>query len=209
MLGGQPADDLAGGGVQRGEQVDGAVPGVVVAAPLGHSGDYRQHRGGPLQRLDLRFFVHGEDCRVRRRGQVQVHDARILPVSSGSGEILKSSVRHGWRPKDRQMRCTLVAEIPTCQASSRFDQCMAPSGVSSKGTHHHFLDLGVGDGARHSRLELVGEPVQSAGPEPGPPLGHGQPADAQPRSASPWAVFRRLAQFSSIRRSASDSTSVE
>ena len=119
MLGGQPADDLAGGGVQRGEQVDGAVPGVVVAAPLGHSGDYRQHRGGPLQRLDLRFFVHGEDCRVRRRGQVQVHDARILPVSSGSGEILKSSVRHGWRPKDRQMRCTLVAEIPTCQASSQ------------------------------------------------------------------------------------------
>ena len=35
VLGGQAADHLAGGGVQRGEQVDGAVPDVVEAAPLG------------------------------------------------------------------------------------------------------------------------------------------------------------------------------
>ena len=35
VLGRQLADHLAGGGVQRGEQVHGAVPDVVVAAPLG------------------------------------------------------------------------------------------------------------------------------------------------------------------------------
>src|SRR5208282_6785260 len=34
VLGGQAADHLAGGSVQRGEQVDGAVPDVIVAAPL-------------------------------------------------------------------------------------------------------------------------------------------------------------------------------
>ena len=53
----QAADDLAGSGVQRGEQVDGAVPDVVVAAALRGAGDHRQHRGGPLQGLDLRFLA--------------------------------------------------------------------------------------------------------------------------------------------------------
>jgi hypothetical protein len=54
VLGGQLADHLAGGGVQRGEQVDGAVPDVVKAAPLGGPGEHRQHRRGPLQRLVIR-----------------------------------------------------------------------------------------------------------------------------------------------------------
>ena len=55
VLGGQLANDLAGGDVQRGEQVDRAVPGLVEAAPFGHSGHHGQHRGGPLQGLDLWF----------------------------------------------------------------------------------------------------------------------------------------------------------
>jgi hypothetical protein len=38
VLGRQLADYLAGSGVQRGEQVHGAVPDVVVAAPLGYPG---------------------------------------------------------------------------------------------------------------------------------------------------------------------------
>ena len=58
--------------------------------------------------------------------------SRILPVSSGSGEILKSSVRHGCSPNARQMRCTLAGEIPARLASSRLDQCVAPSGTSSR-----------------------------------------------------------------------------
>ena len=53
-------------------------------------------------------------------------------MSSGSGEILKSSTRHGCSPNARQMRCTLVGEIPARRASSRLDQCVAPSGVSSR-----------------------------------------------------------------------------
>jgi hypothetical protein len=52
----------AGGGVQRGEQVDGAVPEVVVAAPLGDTGDHRQHRRGPFQRLVIR----GNDLHLGR-----------------------------------------------------------------------------------------------------------------------------------------------
>jgi hypothetical protein len=56
----------------------------------------------------------------------------LVSVSSGSGEILKSSVRWGWSPNARQMRCTLVGEMPTRRASSRLDQCVAPSGTSSR-----------------------------------------------------------------------------
>ncbi|WP_030925438.1 hypothetical protein [Streptosporangium amethystogenes] len=40
-----------------------------------------------------------------------------------------------WSPgcaKARQIRSTLVGEIPTCLAGSRFDQCVAPAGTSSK-----------------------------------------------------------------------------
>jgi len=50
--------------------------------------------------------------------------SRTLSMSSGSGEILKFSVRHGCSPKDRQMRCTLAGEIPARRASSRLDQCV-------------------------------------------------------------------------------------
>ncbi|GFH39541.1 hypothetical protein SCWH03_58090 [Streptomyces pacificus] len=59
MLCGQAADHLSGCRVQRGEQVDGAVPHVVEAAALGHCGHCGQC--GPLQRLD---GVQAELCDV-------------------------------------------------------------------------------------------------------------------------------------------------
>ncbi len=77
VLGGVPGggctDHRAGGGVQRREQVDGAVAVVVVAAVLRCARHHRQHRRGPFQGLDLWFLVDGEDRRVLRRGQVQAH----------------------------------------------------------------------------------------------------------------------------------------
>ncbi len=57
VLGRGLPDHHAGRGVQRGEQIHGAVPLVVVAAPLRGARDHRQHRGGSLQRLDLRLLV--------------------------------------------------------------------------------------------------------------------------------------------------------
>ena len=58
--------------------------------------------------------------------------SRIFGTRSGSGEILNVSVRQGCRPKARQIRCTLVAEMPVLRASSRSGQCLAPSGTSSR-----------------------------------------------------------------------------
>ena len=54
------------------------------------------------------------------------------------------SVRRWLSPNARQIRCTDVGEIPTRRASSRLDQCVAPSGTSSTGPHHHLLHPGVG-----------------------------------------------------------------
>src|SRR6266487_1974745 len=89
--------------------------------------------------------------------------SRILSISSGSGEILKSSARHGCSPNARQMRCTLDGEIPTRLASSRLD----PQRVA--------------DGARPRRGGLIAQPVQPPGQEAGPPLPNCGPVDAQPR----------------------------
>ncbi len=46
--------DLAGGGVEGGEQAGDAVPGVVVGLPFGDPGPHRQDRQGPFQRLVIR-----------------------------------------------------------------------------------------------------------------------------------------------------------
>ena len=132
VLGGQLADHLAGGGVQRGEQVDGAVPGVVEAAPLGHPGNHRQHRRGPFEGLDLRFFVDREDCRVRRRRQVQARHVADLVNQQRVGGDLEGLGPPGLQPERPPGRWTLVAEMPARFASSRLDQCVAPSGVSSR-----------------------------------------------------------------------------
>ena len=106
--------------------------------------------------------------------------SRILSMSSGSGEILKSSVRHGCRPNARQ----------SVHAGRRdpHPPCQLPLGPVRgafwdllQGPHDHLLHLGIADGARHSRAGLIAQPVQPPGQEPGPPLDHGAPVDAQPR----------------------------
>ncbi len=73
VLRGQLPDDFPGRDVQCGEQVHGAVSDVVETSPFRDPGQHRQHRCGPLQGLDLRLLVNGEDHRVRRRCQVEAH----------------------------------------------------------------------------------------------------------------------------------------
>ena len=65
------AEHLAGGHVQRGEQVRRAVPHVVVGALLGRVERDRQHRLGPVQGLDLRLLIDREHHRAAGRIQVQ------------------------------------------------------------------------------------------------------------------------------------------
>ena len=151
--------------------------------------------------------------------------SRILSISSGSGEILKSSVRHGCSPNARQIRCTLVGEIPTRLASSRFDQCVAPAGTTSsvrtttsstwasvmvrgtpgRGSSPSPSSRRARNRARHLVTAPRLTPSRAATAIFGPPSA--QASTIRARNASPCAVFRRFAQFSNVRRSASDNTS--
>ena len=51
----QRADDLAGGQIQAAIEARGAVADLVVAGSRWSSGQHREHRLGPVQRLDLVF----------------------------------------------------------------------------------------------------------------------------------------------------------
>jgi hypothetical protein len=86
-----------------------------------------------LDRLvDLVEEVAEVDGRVPRRVRYRPATSRIFGTRRGSGETLNVSVRHGCRPKARQICCTLVAEMPVLRASSRLDQCVEPSDTSSR-----------------------------------------------------------------------------
>ena len=66
--------DLAGGDVQGGEEVCGAVSEVVVGRFLGRVEGDQQQRLRPVQRLDLRLFVQTEHHCSTRRVQIQPDD---------------------------------------------------------------------------------------------------------------------------------------
>ncbi len=92
-------DHHAGRGVQRGEQIHGAVPLIVVAAPLRGARDHRQHRGGPLQRPDLRLLIHREHRRVRRRSEVEADDIADLVDQERVGGQLELLHQPGFEPE--------------------------------------------------------------------------------------------------------------
>ena len=58
--------DLAGGGVEGGEQAGDAVPGVVVGLPLGDAASHRQDRLAALEGLALGLFVDADHNRIGR-----------------------------------------------------------------------------------------------------------------------------------------------
>ena len=146
-------------------------------------------------------------------------------MSSGSGEVLNSSVRQGCSPNARQIRCTDVGEMPARLASSRLDQCVAPPGTCSRvrtttsstwasvivrgtpgrGSSPSPSSRGARNRVRHFLTVARLTPSRAATAILGPPSA--QASTIRARSASSCAVFRRFAQLSSVRRSVSDSTS--
>jgi hypothetical protein len=206
-----------------GEQVDRGVPGsrsCAVRAPRGSSAA----RGTAFQGLDLRFFVHAEHCCVRRRGQVQAHHVAVLVDQQRVRGDLEGFGAPGLQP-ERQMRCTLVGEMPTGRAGSRFDQCVPSSGTSSRvrtttsSTWASVMVRGTpGPGSsvnpssrrranreRHLATAPRLTPSRAATAMFGPTSA--QASTIRARNARPCAVLRRLAQFSNVRRSSCYNTS--
>ena len=89
MVAAQLGDHGAVGDAVRGEQAGRAVPDIAVAAPLRDAGHHRQHRLGPVQRLDARFLVRAPHHRLLRRVVVQAHDIDDLVREQRAGGQLE------------------------------------------------------------------------------------------------------------------------
>ena len=103
-----------------------------MGAPLGHAGQHRQDRLGPVQRLDLRLLVHAQHQRPLRWVQVQPDDVTDLVDDLGSLYSLKVSVSCGLRRNAFQIRTTVDLLSPDRLAIDARDQWVASVGVSSR-----------------------------------------------------------------------------
>ena len=74
MSGGDPTDDVAGCNIKCCVQTGGAVPRVVVRAPLHLSWTKLEQRLRAIQGLHLRLLIHAENQRVVRRIQIEADD---------------------------------------------------------------------------------------------------------------------------------------
>ncbi len=140
-------------------------------------------------------------------------------------ETLPSSTSQGSSPKARQIRWIVVGDSPTRLASSRLDQCVAPAGTSSKvltttssicasvivrGTPGRGSSLSPANRAVMNRFRhrpTVSRVIPSSAATAMLLLPSAHISTMRARWAKPCAVLRRLAHPSSVRRSASVSTS--
>ena len=111
-------------------------------------------------------------------------------------------MRHGCSPNARQIRCTLDGEIPTRRASSRLDQCAAPSGTSSK--------VRTTTSSTWASLMVRGTPGRGSSPSPSSRAARKRPRHLitvfrlMPSRAATAVLLRPSAQASTIHaRSAS------
>ena len=173
VAGGEVGDHQSRRHVQRGVQVGGAVPAVVVAGPLRAAGQQRQHRGGAIERLDLGLLIDAQHHRRIGRVQVQpddvtnlVDELRVRRQLEAVGEMRLEperppDLRHrrlghprrlGHRPRRpvRRIRRGLL---------ERLDD--------------HPLDVGIAHRARRTGTGIVPQTVETQLDEPTPPLADG------------------------------------
>jgi hypothetical protein len=175
----QGADHLARGEIQRRVQARGAVALVVMGRALRRAGQHRQDRPGPIQRLNLRFFIHAQHRRALGRVQVQATDVvDLLDELRVGGELeLLLTVRLQRerlpRPPHRVLR----------NAQMRRQRARRPvRGVLGRGLErgdHDPFDLLIGDRPRLPRPRLVQQSLQSGRGEALAPLRDRRTRDTQ------------------------------
>ncbi len=184
------ADDAAVEHVQRREQGRRAVPAVVVGHGAGPALLDRQPRLGPVQRLDLGFFVDREHEAVRRRIEIEADHVAQLGANAGSVDSLKRRTRCGWRPCAAQIRCTERSD----DAAGRRHRPPGPmgrlAGRIAKRQRDHLIDHRRWQGRQSG---LAGPVAHQAGhafahesllPAPDAGLGHLGPAHDLRRAAA-------------------------
>jgi hypothetical protein len=121
------ADHLVGGDIERSEQRGRPMPGVVVAGPLrlpGRIGNIAWLRSSAW----ICDFSSTHSTMACSGGAIYSRTSRTLATKSGSVDSLNVSCRCGFRPKARQIRCTVLTERPLSCAILRELQCVASSG---------------------------------------------------------------------------------
>jgi hypothetical protein len=92
---------------------------------------HRQQRLPPIQRLDLRFFIHAQHQRPIRRVQIQAHNvADLFDEQRIAGQLKRLAAMRLQRKGPP--RLTALWLIPHRRASERVLQCVASRGVASK-----------------------------------------------------------------------------
>jgi hypothetical protein len=181
MAGIATPDDLAGGGVESGEQAEGSVARVVVGAPLDLSRAHGQQRLGPVQRLDLALLVDAQNQGALRRGQIKPDDvAHLVDKQWVGGKLeglgaMRLKVERPPNAMDgrgrKSDRARHRAQAPMRRIPRRGLQRQA----------NRLGDLVIADPARRAGARLVEEAINPALGEPSPPFANrvGGCVDAQ------------------------------
>lgn len=160
MLGLPSGGRLAGRDIERGEQIQGPLPDVVVGTSLGLADVHRQDGLRALQHLDLRLLVDREDDRIRRRRHVQpddhpnlFHELRIRRDLETFGAMRLQSER----PPD-------AADHRVTDARRLGHRPGAPVRLAGRRRlerlHDDGLDLLIGDRAGRADARLVIQPLE-------------------------------------------------
>ena len=192
------AQHLAGGGLQRGEQVGDPVADVVVGAPLRKPWPQPQGRGGTLQRLDLGLSSTHTTIAPAGGSRYSPHRSSTLACSWGSVENLKVSVRQGLRSCSAHTLATVMRLTPRWRASARVDQWVMPSCWGGG------CWVTATISARRSRRTVRGLPERGQSASPASPLAAYRPRQritvgrAQPTCSAIWVLDRPWAAASTI-----------
>ena len=171
--------DLAGRYVERGEQAGRAVALVVVGVALDLAGSERQHRLGPVERLDLGLLVDAQHDRPLGRRQIQPDHVADLGLELGVGTEFEGLdpvwLQPGLGPDalDRRDRHADPGGDPSRAPVGR------PVGGRLEGQRDDPVTIGPGVGrrtARSGRLAQAGQPISL---EPAPPEQDGHEGDAE------------------------------
>ena len=172
LLGAMPRrhlrDHLAGGDIERGVEVGGAVTDVVVGLPRRHPRHQRQHGRRAVERLDLRLLIDAQHDRGLGRIQVQPDDvAHLVDELRIRGELERLDLMRLERerppdPADRALAHPGRGRHRPRRPMRRVRRLLLER------LHDHPLDVLVADRARLPRPRLVMQPIEAAAARTGP-----------------------------------------
>src|SRR5581483_9123518 len=166
-------DNGAGLGIERSEQVDGAVTQVIRRAAIGLAGSHRQHRLTAIERLNLGLCVDAQHQCLSRRIEIQAHDvAHLLDEERVPGELEPLD------PVRLQPKSAPDAANRALTQSAALGHCTRTpvgriGGSALQGEPYHALNLRIADLTRWPRTRPVEQTIETAVNKALPPFANG------------------------------------